>query len=418
MVTVLIQLGKDQLNTSIPVVVLSPNTHCHCIVRTLGRLGIPMYGVHTNPSSPVARSRYWWKNFTWNLTEASPEKSVDWLLQLGRKIGSRPILIPTCDSSCLFVADNADALREGFRFPNQPDGLACSLSSKKQMYLLCKKHSIPTAETAFPQSRDDVVEFLKSATFPVMLKCIDNTILSRIDMRVVLVKDAETLLDYYDKMEAPDIGNFMLQEYMPGGSELIWMFNGYFDDESRCLFGLTGQKLRQYPTYTGSTSLGICVANDVVAKQTKDFMKALGYRGILDLGYKYDIRTDQYKLFDVNPRIGTAFRLFVDTYGMDVAQVLYRDLTGQPVLSGEPREGRKWIVENFDVASSLTLYRDGKLGFREWIRSFKGVEEASWFAADDLLPFVMMGRHSLRWTFERLFTKEREASSCKLSAER
>src|SRR5260370_2551864 len=159
-------------------------------------------------------------------------------------------------------------------------------------------------------------------------------------------------------MEASeDIANFMLQEYIPGGSEMLWMFNGYFDGESGCLFGLTGKRFRQYPACAGMTSLGICVVNDAVARQTRDFMKALGYQGILDLGHMYDTRTGQYKLLDANPRIGAAFRLFVHTCGLDVPQVLYRDLTGQPVSPGGPQVGRKWDVENYDSISPPPFYR-------------------------------------------------------------
>jgi len=397
---------KDKLNTSVPVVVLAPGYHGHGIARSLGRLGIPVYGVHADSRSPAVRSRYWRENFIWDIAKTSPEESVDWLLRLGRKIGSRPILIPTDDSSCLFVADHSATLKEEFLFPNQPTGLARSLSSKQKMYFLCKQYSIPTPETVFPRSRDDVVEFLTNATFPVMLKGIDTVaLLKRTGMRMIVVEDAKTLLKRYDEMETPKAPNLMLQEYIPGGSERVWMFDGYFDEESRCLFGITGKKIRQYPAYTGVTSLGVCVANDAVERQTRDFLKAIGYRGIVDLGYKYDIKSDQYKLLDVNPRIGTTFRLFVDTCDMDVARVLYLDLTGQPVLAGESREGRKWVVENFDFVSSLKYYHDGEVGPLEWIGSFRGVEEASWFARDDLAPFITMGWRSLLWAFGRRFTK-------------
>ena len=388
---------KDRLNTSVPVVVINDyDGHGHNVAQSLGRLGIPVYGVHADAHSPAARSRYWRENFIWDFEQAPADESVDWLLQLARRIGPRPILIPTSDTSCLFVADHAAALREGFLFPKQPAGLARALSSKKQMYCLCKKYAIPTPETVFPQSLHDVVEFLTRATFPVMLKRIDYSACSGTDIRVVLAQDAAAVLKHYDKMEAPDIANFMLQEYIPGGSEMVWMFNGYFDEESRCVFGLTGKKIRQgYRPYTGMTSLGMCVTNHTVARQTKDFMKAIGYQGILDIGYKCDVRTGQYKLLDANPRIGATFRLFVDTCGLDVARVLYRDLTGQPVSPGMPREGRKRVVEDYDVASALMLYRDGNLGVREWIRSFQGVQETCWLARDDPAPFFAMAQRSL-----------------------
>ena len=123
---------------------------------------------------------------------------------------------------------------------------------------------------------------------------------------------------------------------------------------------------------------------------------------ILDIGYKYDSRDQQYKLLDVNPRIGTTFRLFVDTNGLDVVRTLYCDLTGQQIVQGMTREGRKWVVENFDAVSSVQSLRDGDAGISGWVRSFRGLEETSWFASDDLLPFLAMVWHSLRWLLHRL----------------
>ena len=86
MVTVWDSLEKNRLDTSVPVVVIAPGYHGHSIARSLGRLGVPVYGVHADARSPAARSRYWRKNFVWDTTKASPADLVDWLLQLGRKI--------------------------------------------------------------------------------------------------------------------------------------------------------------------------------------------------------------------------------------------------------------------------------------------------------------------------------------------
>lgn len=399
-------LANRKIDTSVPVVVIAPGYHGHGIARSLGRLGVPMYGVHADTRSPAARSRYWRKNYAWDLAKVPPVESVDWLLRLSRTIGMRPILIPTDDDSCVFLADHTEALKEGFLFPNQPAGLTRALSSKKQMYFLCKKYAIPTAETAFPLSREDVIEYARDATFPLMLKGIDTLALRRkTGVKMVLVEDAKSLLKYYDEMETPNAPNLMLQEYFPGGSRTVWMFDGYFDDESRCLFGLTANMIRQYPPYKGVTSLGECITNDTVAEQTKEFMRAIGYRGPLDIGHKYDERSGRYKTIDVNPRIGTTFRLLVDSKGMDVARALYLDLTGQTVLSGEAREGRKWVVENFDLISAPIYCRDNKQGIRQWLRSYKGVEEASWFARDDLAPFLLVWWRSFQWAFEKLFNK-------------
>jgi len=378
----------NKLETSTPCVVICPGCHGHGVARSLGRLGVAVYGVHADEKSPSAVSRYWRGNYFWDLAKASPADSVDWLLRLARRIGCRPILIPTDDHSCLFVDDNAEALLQEYLFPKQPAGLTRSLSNKKQLYSLCRKVSIPTAETVFPQSRDDVREFISNCEFPVMLKGIDTVCLQkRCGVRMVIVNDGETLLKRYDEMESPDAPCLMLQEYIPGGAENVWMFDGYFDGESNCLFGITGRKLRQYPAYTGMTSLGVCETNETLSAMIMDFMKAVGYRGILDIGYKYHPGNGKYYLLDPNPRLGCSFRLFVDSLGMDVVRALYMDLTGQLFRTGKLREGRKWLVEPFDIISSVRYWRDGNLKLADWLRSFRGVEEAQWFARDDMRPF-------------------------------
>jgi len=395
--------GMGSLNTSVPVVVIAPGYHGHAIARSLGRLGVKVYGVHADPRSPAARSRYWENNTFWDFTAHPASASINRMLQLSREIGRTPILLPTDDWSCLFVADHAEELKQGFLFPDQPAGLARLLSNKETMNGLCRQYSIPTPHTVFPRSRQDVLAYLKTAIFPIMLKGIDTVALLRhAGTRMTLVHDQETLLRIYDEWEVPEARNLMLQEYIPGSSEMIWMFNGYFDKNSECLFGITGRKIRQYPAYKGVTSLGICITNADVIRITKNFMKALGYRGILDIGYKYDARDGQYKLLDVNPRVGVTFRLFLDNNGTDVVRALYRDLTGQPVPKGMPREGRKWMAENFDFISSACSLRDGTLGFGEWLRSFQNVEETSWFAIDDFRPVLAMVARSFQWFSGRI----------------
>jgi predicted ATP-grasp superfamily ATP-dependent carboligase len=162
--------------------------------------------------------------------------------------------------------------------------------------------------------------------------------------------------------------------------------------------------IRQYRPYAGRTTLGVCVANNTVARQTKEFMKAVSYRGALDIGYRYSERTGQYKMIDVNPRIGATFRLLVDTNGMDVARALYLDLTDQPIVPGRLREGRKWVVEDLDIFAWPTYRRNEKLSVWDWLCSYRGVEEAMWFASDDLVPFIAMGWRLIRQLCKKLTT--------------
>jgi predicted ATP-grasp superfamily ATP-dependent carboligase len=193
------------------------------------------------------------------------------------------------------------------------------------------------------------------------------------------------------------------------------MFNGYFNRDSECLFGMTGQKIRQSPAYTGSTCLGVCSRNDEVLALTLRFMKSIGYRGILDIGYRYDARDGKYKVLDVNPRIGSTFRLFTGDGDMDVARALYLDITGQTIQSTSPRYGRKWMVEDCDLASSIRYYRDGQLTVKDWLMSFRGVQETAFLSLRDPLPAAAVFVSDLQQFATRMFRRNGRASAGRAS---
>lgn len=359
------------------------------IVRSLGRLGVPVYLAACDAGTPGFFSRYCKGGLVCDVENESAESCIKALRELGRDIGKRSILIPTDDNAVLFVADNAAALREQFLFPSMNPGLIREVSSKKGMYFLAKQHGVPTPEAAFPACREDVVEFVSRAKFPVMLKAIYGSQLMKVSgQKMFIVQTESELLEKYDAYEDPANPNLMMQEYIPGGDDTVWMLDGYFNSQSDCLISFTGKKIRQYPPSQGSTSLGICLENETVRNTTTAFMKAIGYQGILDIGYRYDARDGLFKVLDINPRIGSTFRLFVAENGMDVARALYLDMTGQPVIGGTPHEGRKWIVEDQDLVSCLQYRKRGDLTVKEWIKSFQGVEEGGFFAADDFMPCV------------------------------
>lgn len=388
-------------DTSVPIVIfqLEPFPLHHgglAIARTAGRLGIRVYWVHGHRVLSATMSRYVYRRIFCD-ADASNETIAEGILEQGRQIGREAILIPIDDKATVFVADHAGVLSERFLFPEQPTGLCRTLSSKRELHFLCKRMGVPTPEAKFPRSRDDARRFAQDVAFPVVLKRCAEWLPARSTnvKSVTIVNGPKELLEEYEKQETPGEPNVMLQEYIPGDPESVWMFNGYFTNHAECLASYTGKKIRQGPPFTGATTLGICLENELVKDTTIGFLREIGYSGIVDMGYRYDRRDGQYKLLDVNPRVGTTFRLFVDSNGMDVVRALYLDLTGQPVPRGVPREGRKWIVEQFDLLSSLQYGWSGKLTLAKWARSLHGIEEGAWFAWDDPVPFAAMCLASL-----------------------
>lgn len=376
----------SRIDNSTPLVMLRSGHHGGLgIARSLGRLGVPVYSVDGARLESAFTSRYCRGRFLLDL--ASRSAAAD-LCSIARKVGNRPILMPTTDEACIWLAENEGALRDSFRFPVRDATLVNTLCDKGRMQELASRHGIATAQSVTPRSKDDVAKYVESAVFPVMVKEKGGGRLrDRVGASKFILETPRQLFDLCARIDDLEDANMMIQEFIPGED---WMFDGYFDARSQCLFGMTGKKIRRFPVRTGVTSLGICLPNREVFETTARFMRAIGYRGILDIGYRRDNRDGSYRVLDINPRIGCTFRLFA-AGEMDVARALYLDLTGQPVPRVEGAAGRKWLVEDFDFFSALRSWREGSLSFGEWMRSFAGVQEAACFALDDPLPFLTMG---------------------------
>ncbi len=384
-------------DVSTPVVVLNCKLGALSIMRSLGVNGIRMIGVDENPQAPGLLSRYCSQSFLHSLDPSRQENLLQFLIELAGKLGQRAVLIPTSDDTSVFTARFRDELARHYAFQDNSLWLVENLASKEGMFKLARKNDFPTPFTVFPKNLQEVEQYSRETRYPVMLKGIDgNRLERRTGKKMVLVENPDELLQEYALLEDPHDPNLMIQEYIPGGDDQVFIFNGYFDKNSDCLVGFTGFKVRQFPVHVGCAALGECSWISQVADQTIHFMKQVGYQGIVDIGYRLDPRDGVYKVLDINPRVGQAFRLFLAENEMDVIRALYLDLTGQQVPKSVSREKRRWAIEDFDLVSSLHYHWEGNLSFYQWLKSFKGLEETLWFDWKDLRPFNRMLRGLLQ----------------------
>ena len=122
-------------------------------IRTLGRLGIPVYAITEDSLTPAALSRYCRQAFVWPTTGAEdPETLVDGLLAIGARIGRPTVPVPTDEEAAVLLAEHAGRLSEWFLLPAVPPGLPGRLASKQGLYELCREHGVPAPASAFPSS--------------------------------------------------------------------------------------------------------------------------------------------------------------------------------------------------------------------------------------------------------------------------
>ncbi|AZP23475.1 ATP-grasp domain-containing protein [Streptomyces aquilus] len=358
-------------------------------IRSLGRLGVPMYAITEDRYTPAATSRYLEKAFVWPTTGTEePERLVAGLLRIGRRIGRPAVLVPTDEEAAVLIAEHRVELGARFLVPPVERGLPRRLASKQGLHELCVEHGIPSPTAAFPESYDDIVAFADKARFPVVAKnreafvrrtrpAVNGT--TRIGTREGLLALAR------DWGERPAV---ILQEYLPREEAEDWIVHAYFDADSTPLAMFTGVKVRSWPPHAGMTANAYVVDNPELADLAARFIKQIGFTGIIDLDLRFDRRDGLYKLLDFNPRMGAQFRLFENESGVDVVRAMHLDLTGRSVPEGEQRAGHRYIVENIDLPALLAYRRSGYTTPHAPGRA-SGTELA-WFAGDDPLPFLTM----------------------------
>jgi predicted ATP-grasp superfamily ATP-dependent carboligase len=356
------------------------------IIRSLGRMSVPVYTVAEHHLTPAGTSRYLAGSFVWNADDLPRPQMLDALAIIGRQLNKPTILIPTDDLGAILIAEESARLRQWFVFPNLSAGMPRNLANKQALYTLCRQVGVPCPNTRCPTSISEVNEFAESARFPIVVKAAGRWLNPK--LKVSIIHSERELVDVWHRSGSSQTPNLLLQEYIPHGED--WFFHGYCNAASDCLAGFTGVKLRSFPPHAGITTLGRSVTNDVLLHQAETLLKAISYAGIMDLDYRFDKRDRQYKLLDFNPRIGAQFRVFVDDNGLDVARALYLDLTGQTVRRSGQVDRRVFVAEPDDLRASVNYFRQGELSAYAWLYSFKGRKELAWFAWDDPLPFLMV----------------------------
>jgi D-aspartate ligase len=396
-----------QVDTSTPAVVLKldPNVMHHGglgVIRSLGRLGVPVYGVQEGPLAPAASSRYLSGRYFWSPGPDDHDRITAGLTALASRIGRPAVLLPTDDAGAIFLAEHGAQLRSSYLFPDQPAGLPRQVAGKFSLFELCRDLGVPavaavavdsSADSRRADSRSAAREFAAQAGYPLIAKLTapweGGEPAGHAPLRSTTILRAQADLD--DALAATQRAGtgLMLQEFIPAGPGDDWFFHGYCDAASDCRPAFTGVKERSYPAHAGLTSLGRSEPNPALRDQITGLLSKIGYRGLLDMDLRRDRRDGEYKLLDFNPRLGAQFRLFATTAGVDLAAAAYLDLTGQPIPAGE-QAGRRFLVESYDPLGALAYWRRGELSPAAWLASLRGVSELAWFARDDLAPFGLM----------------------------
>jgi predicted ATP-grasp superfamily ATP-dependent carboligase len=374
------------------------------VIRSLGRLGIPVRTMREDRFAPASSSRYVSRPVSPMPASPRPDDVLELLDRLADRLSGPAVLITTDDAGAIFLAEYGDKLRSRYLFPAPPADLPRRAAGKATLAEICRTAGVPHPATVVPVDAAEAVAFAEACGYPVMAKVNRFWAADKSSnlLSASIVRSRAALLALVDQVrratgDGPDTG-LLLQEYLAptaDGGRQDWFFHGYFDAASRCLFGHTGIKVRSFPAYAGMTSYGRWIPNQRLGDSSIALLSGLGYQGIVSLDYCWDPRDDSYRLVDFNPRLGAQFRLFQDSAGIDLVRAQHLDLTGRAVPQGEAVAGRTLAIENYEPFAMRAYRQAGDLSLRSWLASMRAADEYAWFARDDLAPFAMAGARML-----------------------
>lgn len=320
---------------------------------------------------------------------------TSYLIGLGDKYAGNKVLIPASDDCSKYIALNADSLEETFTLLNPTASTMARVSDKQLQYELAEAAGVPIPETVFPKDIADLKAAAEGLTnYPYIIKPLEAQMwrLERMahvvnGRKAITVGSKEELLSEYARIAEYDV-EVMVQEVIAGDDGKLVTFLAYCSKEQIPLAYCIRRKLRQNPVDFGYCTATVSCHNDEVERFSKQLLVESGYSGVVGIEFKFDSRSGQHKLIEINTRPVNTTGLSIGC-GVNIPLIAYQDATGEkPEPVTEWQDGVVWIWLSMDFSAARQLRKLGVLSYREWFRSIHGKRVHAIFAGDDLRPFI------------------------------
>jgi predicted ATP-grasp superfamily ATP-dependent carboligase len=357
------------------------------IARSLGRLGIPVWLIDEGDYRVARHSRYVERSLPWPDRDEEAGQ-VAFLTGVAEEHGLQGwTLFPTADETAALVARQHESLATRFRLTTPPWAQTRFAYDKRLTYELAGEVGVAAPRTAYPDGEAGLAGI--DLELPCILKPTAKAGLNRFTHdKAWLVESREELHARYAEacsMVGPE--QVMIQELIPGGGDAQFSF-GAVCLEGRPVGSIVARRRRQYPVRFGRSSSNVeTIDAPELEREARRLLEAIGYSGLVEVEFKRDPRSGEYKVLDVNPRVWTWFALGARA-GVDFPYLAHQIAQGERPAEMRARTGVRWVRMGTDVLAAATEMRHGQLSPAAYARSLRPPVEYAVFAADDPRPFA------------------------------
>ena len=344
------------------------------VVRSLGKAGVRVWVLDTDPRSPAMRSRYGHARVVRSLEglELMAE-----LQRLAGELGSKALLCLTEEKSVETVSAHRAELHPNLLIRLPEHQRLLQLMHKQGFDDLAEPIPAPVPRTVRLQGLQDLdkVAVLK---YPCVLKPSGKSYKYgarfKKAYKVGSVHEVEAL---YREIY-PVLADMVVQEWIEGRDSEIYFCLQYIGRDSELVGSFAGRKIRSWPPRIGGTAS--CTAAwehaDELAEITATFFEQVGFSGMGSMEYKRDERDGRFYM--VEPTVGrTDFQQEVATVnGCNLPLAAYRYEMGlpmpvvvpvQPPLVWRDAQADRWSAqESGDGVDQASRSRSVVDAYRRW----------------------------------------------------
>jgi predicted ATP-grasp superfamily ATP-dependent carboligase len=357
------------------------------ITRSLGRRGRPVVIIDSEFS--ISRfSRYATRSVRVDdlLTE---EKVIESLLDTARKHNLRGwVLYPTRDETVAAIARHRDVLSEWYRLPTPEWKVVRQAWDKRCTYKLAAELGIPFPKSWFPKSVEELAAV--DGEFPLVIKpAIKEHFFYAARAKAWLAKDRAELIDLYRKAsEFTPSDELIIQEYVPGGSSQQYGYGAFFKN-GKALGHITTHNQRCHPPQFGRSSTFVQTIDlPILAQHAERFLSAMNYYGLAEIEFRFDEKSGQYKILDVNARTW-GYHSIGAAAGPDFAHMVFEDQLGREPAATSFKPGVTWVRFCTDLPVGFHGVWLKEWSLWEYLKTLRRVKVEAVFAAEDPLPSVV-----------------------------
>ena len=383
-----------------PVIIMNLFYTGLAIARDLAGYGMRVIGLSAHREAPGNRTRFCEVRNSPNSQE-QPEQLVEYLLGHAEELHGA-VIFPTRDFDVLFLDHYRELLEPRYRLAIPHREALHQVVDKYSLACIAQRAGLPVPKTMILRCAEEFGQVSREIGFPCVAKPVSSyqwreganweTVGGR---KAFLLDSMQALEQEYAQVRLAR-HEVLIQEWIPGGTENIVVLGGYVGPGSEPLAYFTARKIVQSPDESFGTGC-IVRSEDIpeLLEPTVRLWKALGYRGMAEVEYKFDQRSKEFKLIEINTRHWDQHALGRAS-GVNLSWTAYSDLTGREVnFKKVPTIPTNWIAEDALTYHALRGLYERKLKLGKLWHQMRRPRIYGTFSPRDPLPFV---DHFLRGT--------------------